>query len=79
VGDGKLTHYKCSNGAEFLISPDAETVASESTQWLRNYIDESAKESDDRMIFTITVPEGLPIDHTTSLILGFKLRAEVLG
>jgi hypothetical protein len=79
VGESKLKHYTCINGAELVISPDAEKVASESSQWLRNYMVDSAKESNDKVIFTITLPEGQPADPAASLILQFKLRAEVLG
>jgi len=72
VGEGKLNHYKCSNGAEFVISTDAETLAAESSEWLRKYIADSAKVSDELVIFTIT---AMP---ARMLMLQYKPRAEVL-
>jgi hypothetical protein len=73
VGESKLKHYTCSNGAEFVISTDAEQVTAESSEWLRKYMADSAKDSNGQVIFTITdLPDGM-------LMFQFKPRAEVLG
>jgi hypothetical protein len=78
VGETKLKHFACGSGAEFLISSGAEKVALESSPGLRNHMFESAKQSDDHTVLTITLPEGKPVDPTTGLILQFKPRSEVL-
>ena len=74
MGESKLNHYTCSNGAEFVISTDAEQVtAAESSEWLRKYMLDSAKDSNKQVIFTITAsPSGM-------LMFQFKPRAEVMG
>ena len=77
MGDDKLKHYSCSNGAEFVISSDAEKVAVELNPKERNYLLESAKQSNDKVLFTITLPEGQPPVPTTALFLQFKPRTEV--
>jgi hypothetical protein len=55
VRDGKLRHYRCDNGAEFVISPDAEKVALELSSKEQNYLFESAKQSNDKVLFAITL------------------------
>ena len=77
MGENKLRHFKCSNGAEFVISPDAEKVALESSPWLRGHIFENAKHSDDQVILIITLPENRPPGPAPGLILQFKPRSEL--
>jgi hypothetical protein len=73
VGEGKLKHYTCSSGAEFVISPDAEKVAAESSGWLREYMANSATASNELTILTITATQ-----FKGMLTFQYKPRAEVL-
>ena len=77
MGDDTSKHYKCSNGGEFEISRDAEKVALESSPWLRHYMAESAKESNDQVLLVITLPENKVPDPTASLILQFQPRSKL--
>ena len=78
MGGSKLKHYRCRKGAEFVISPEAEKVALGASCWMRNYMVEGAKRSNDEVVLTITLPEGKPANPTSALILQFKPRIELI-